>query len=259
MLLPMLDDLFSNSLLLPMGIALVFVLAGFVKGMVGLGLPTIAMALLSLQLAPAEAAALLIVPSLVTNVWQLVNGPALRPLCRRLWPLQAGVVAGTWFGALLLGTPGGAGGSRVLLGLCLMAYAALGLFGRALPPPAAAHERCASFAAGSLTGVLTAATGVFVLPAVPFLQSLRLGKDELVQALGLSFTVSTVALAGQLAAGRAFTAGMVPASALALSAALMGMALGQWAREGLSPAAFRRWFLSGLGALGGYLAVAGVR
>lgn len=259
MLRPMLDDLFSDHLLLPMGIALVFALAGFVKGMVGLGLPTIAMALLSLQLAPAEAATLLIVPSLVTNVWQLVNGPALRPLCRRLWPLQAGAVAGTWFGALLLGTPGGAAGSRVLLGLCLMAYAALGLFGRALPAPAAAHERWASFAAGSLTGVLTAATGVFVLPAVPYLQSLRLGKDELVQALGLSFTVSTVALAAQLVAGRAFTAGMLPASALALSAALMGMALGQWAREGLSHAAFRRWFLSGLGALGGYLALAGVR
>lgn len=258
MLCGMLDDLFSN-LLLTMAIALVFALAGFVKGMVGLGLPTIAMALLSLRLAPAEAAALLIVPSLVTNVWQLFNGPALRPLCRRLWPLQLGVVAGTWLGAAALGTPGSAAGSRVLLGLCLLAYAGLGLMGRTLPAPPPAQERWASFATGGATGVLAAATGVFVLPAVPYLQSLRLGKDELVQALGLSFTVSTLALAGQLMAGRALTAGMLPASALALSAALMGMALGQWAREGLSPTAFRRWFLTGLGALGGYLALAGAR
>jgi uncharacterized membrane protein YfcA len=258
MLRCMLEDLFTTPWL-PMALALVFALAGFVKGMVGLGLPTIAMALLSLRLAPAEAAALLIVPSLVTNVWQLFNGPALRSLCRRLWPLQLGVVTGTWVGAALLGTPGGSVGSRVLLGLCLLAYAGLGLSGLALPAPRPAHERLASITAGALTGLLAAATGVFVLPAVPYLQSLRLGRDELVQALGLTFTISTLALAGQLMAGRAFTAGMLPASALALSAALMGMALGQWAREGLSPLAFRRWFLAGLGALGGYLALAGAR
>src|SRR5688500_12206198 len=65
-----------------------FLLAGFVKGVVGLGLPTIAMGLLSLAVAPAEAAVLLIVPSLVTNVWQLVAGPRVGALLRRLWPMM---------------------------------------------------------------------------------------------------------------------------------------------------------------------------
>ena len=49
----------------------VFILAGVVKGVVGLGLPTISMAMLALVMAPAQAAALLIVPSLITNLWQL--------------------------------------------------------------------------------------------------------------------------------------------------------------------------------------------
>ena len=52
-----------------------FLLAGFVEGVIGLGLPTVSMGLLSLVMAPAKAAALLIVPSFVTNVWQLARTP----------------------------------------------------------------------------------------------------------------------------------------------------------------------------------------
>ena len=52
--------------------ALTFLIAGFVKGVIGLGLPTVSMGLLSLVMAPAKAAALLIV---LTNVWQLARTP----------------------------------------------------------------------------------------------------------------------------------------------------------------------------------------
>ena len=58
--------------------ALVFTAAGVVKGVVGLGLPTLAMALLALAMAPAQAAALLVLPSLVTNVWQMRPWPRWR-------------------------------------------------------------------------------------------------------------------------------------------------------------------------------------
>ena len=86
----------------PLLITLVFVLAGVVKGVVGLGLPTIAMALLALMMAPAHAAALLIVPSLVTNIWQLSPWAGLNSLLRRLAPMQLGLCAGTLAGAWLL-------------------------------------------------------------------------------------------------------------------------------------------------------------
>ena len=56
----------------------VFFLAGFVKGVIGLGLPTIAMGLLAITMPPVEAAGLLILPSLLTNAWQMVAGPSLR-------------------------------------------------------------------------------------------------------------------------------------------------------------------------------------
>jgi uncharacterized protein len=58
-------------------VSAVFVLAGFVKGVIGLGLPTIGMGLLAIVMPPVEAAAILILPSFVTNVWQMVSGPSL--------------------------------------------------------------------------------------------------------------------------------------------------------------------------------------
>ena len=77
----------SNLILALAGFA--FVLAGFVKGVLGQGLPTVAVGLLSLAMTPVEAASLLVVPSLVTNIWQLALGPNLRPLVRRLWPRRS--------------------------------------------------------------------------------------------------------------------------------------------------------------------------
>ena len=46
----------------------VFALAGFIKGVIGLGLPTISMGLLAVVMPPVHAAAILILPSLITNV-----------------------------------------------------------------------------------------------------------------------------------------------------------------------------------------------
>ncbi|MFL5331975.1 MAG: TSUP family transporter, partial [Geminicoccaceae bacterium] len=83
----------------PIAVAmLTFLLAGFVKGVIGLGLPTVAMGLLSTVMAPAQAASLLIVPSFITNVWQLATGPRFAVLARRLWLMMAGVVVGTLAG-----------------------------------------------------------------------------------------------------------------------------------------------------------------
>src|SRR5690349_6886694 len=83
------------------GLTLVFCFAGFVKGVIGMGLPTVAMGFLTLLMPPAEAATVLILPSFVTNVWQLAAGPRLVALARRFWPLLlaatiATVVAARW-------------------------------------------------------------------------------------------------------------------------------------------------------------------
>lgn len=234
----------------------VFVLAGFAKGIIGLGLPTISMGLLALVFSPVEAAALLILPSLVTNVWQMVDGPHLKSLLRRLWPLNLGVCIGTWLGAAFISGLGGPNGA-LALGVALMAYAVSGLAALRLSVPASS-EPFLGPVTGALTGAITAATGVFVIPAVPYLQAIGLTKDELVQALGLSFTVSTLALAATLVGGAGLEMGLAWPSAAGVVVALAGMRLGQAVRVRLSPQAFRLWFFVGLLALGAYLAARGL-
>jgi uncharacterized membrane protein YfcA len=210
---------------LPIVVAtLAFLLAGFVKGVIGLGLPTVSMGLLTLVMAPAKAASLLIVPSFVTNVWQLAAGPSFWRLARRLWPMLAGIILGTLAGTGLL-TGSHAGQAAVALGLMLMLYAGLGLTSMRFSVAPAAEWWLGPLI-GALTGLATAATGVFAIPAVPYLGALNLDKEDMIQALGLSFTASTIALAAALAAGGAFALGDVGISTAALAPAVLGMAVG---------------------------------
>ncbi|MGN5479182.1 sulfite exporter TauE/SafE family protein [Cupriavidus basilensis] len=234
-----------------------FLLAGFVKGVVGLGLPTVAVGLLGLVMPPVQAAALLVAPSMVTNVVQLFSGPRFGQLLRRLWPMLVAICAGTWLCAALVP-------SRMMthataaLGVALVLYAVVGLASAKLHVPPHA-ERWLGPIAGFVTGAITAVTGVFVIPAVPYLQGLGLDKEGMVQALGLSFTVSTIALAISLAMGGALLhLPVLGASVLALLPALGGMFIGQWLRHRISAERFRRLFFCGLLVLGGELALRGL-
>lgn len=225
-----------------------FLAAGLVKGVTGMGLPTVAMGLLGTAMPPSAAAALLVIPSFVTNVWQMASGPATGRLLRRFWRLALGIVLGTVGSAALL-VRSDPLWSGFALGIALIVYAGYALVSPALAV-SASHERWLSPAVGVVTGAITGATGVFVMPAVPYLQALRLGKDDLVQALGLSFTVSTLALAVGLMLNGAFRLDQIGLSTLAVLPALVGMWLGQRIRARISPAGFRRCFLLFLLLLG---------
>lgn len=232
-----------------------FLLAGTVKGVIGLGLPTVAMGLLGLAMLPAQAAALLIIPSTVTNLWQLAFGGHLSVLLKRLWPLLLLIVLGTGLGTLWLGMGSGAGVVRAL-GAALLVYALSGLFLPAFKVKPAT-ERWLAPVCGLVTGLITSATGVFVIPAVPYLQALGLNRDQLVQALGLSFSVSTLALAAGLAWRGSLGGGEINASLLALAPALLGMWLGQALRQRISAVLFKRVFFIGMALLGAHLLISG--
>ena len=229
-------------------IAATFFVAGLVKGVTGMGLPTVAMGVLGALLSPVAAATLLIVPSFVTNIWQLFAGPSLGAIVQRLWLMMLAITLGTILGTSLL-TSGNTDLSTAALGAALAAYAAYTLTARQLAVPARV-EPFLSPVIGLATGAVTGGTGVFVIPAVPYLQALNLQKDDLVQALGLSFTVSTIALAIGLAWRGQFHAGNLTLSALALAPALIGMWAGQVLRRKVSPPAFRLGFLVCLLLLG---------
>ncbi|MEQ1515953.1 MAG: sulfite exporter TauE/SafE family protein [Usitatibacteraceae bacterium] len=232
-------------------VSLTFVVAGLVKGVVGMGLPTVAMGVLSLVMAPAAAAAMLVVPSLVTNVWQLLAGPAFGALFRRLATMMVAVFAGTILGiGVLTGQSASLAGAA--LGAVLAIYGVVGLAAPHFTVPAKV-EPWLSPLIGLVTGLVTGATGVFVIPAVPYLNSLGLAKEDLIQALGLSFTVSTIALACALGLSGQFQLTTASTSLLAVVPALAGMFIGQRVRSKLQPTVFRRWFFIGLVVLGAYM------
>jgi len=64
------------------------------KGVNGLGLPTVSIGLLSIAMPPAQAAALMVMSALITNIWQMLSGPGLWRLVRRLWLMKLGVCFG---------------------------------------------------------------------------------------------------------------------------------------------------------------------
>lgn len=234
-----------------LAVSLTFVLAGTVKGVIGMGLPSVSLGILTIVLGLQPAMALLLVPSLVTNIWQGCAGGRLAELMRRLWLFLVFAALGIWAGVEILA------GSDVnllakLLGILLVAYALLGLTTPQLSLPGGA-EGWAGPLAGAINGILTGLTGSFVVPGVPYLQALGLGRDALIQAMGLLFTVSTVALAIALGGKRLIAGDQVMLSAVAVLPALAGMVLGQRIRRYLSEAVFRKVLFMSLLALGLYI------
>ena len=232
-----------------------FLLAGGVKGVVGLGLPTVSVALLSAAFGIEAALPLLVIPSFVTNVWQGAVGGHLAALLRRFGVALAIIPVATWIGYHYVFSEAPQAMDRVL-GAALLVYAWLGLRAVRVPVPARA-EPILTPLAGFANGVITGVTGTFVIPIVMYLEALGLDRDELVQMMGITFSVSTAALAGVLVLHGAYRVDAGFVSAAAVAPAIAGMMIGARLRARLAPATFRRWLLVGLGVIGLKLLVAG--
>jgi uncharacterized protein len=239
-----------------MFIAAAFLLAGFVKGVIGLGLPTVSMGLLAVAMPPSHALAIVIVPAIITNIWQTFAGHYLRDIIRRLWPLMAGTALGIRLNAGML-TGSYARYGTVFLGILLVIYAAIGLrkFVFSVAPR---DEKWIGGIVGLITGAISAATGVQVIPSMPFMQAIGMEKDELVQALGVYFTVATIALAFNLTSEGLISAATALPGSIAMATSFAGMFIGQALRSRMQPDTFRRWFLIAMIFLGIYLAAAAI-
>jgi uncharacterized membrane protein YfcA len=229
-------------------VAVVFTLAGFVKGVIGFGLPSISMGLLSALIVPDMAAAILIVPTFLTNVWQAFAGPHTLAMLRRFWPMFAGVFVGTIATAGII-TGADPGLAALPIGAILLAYGALGLSGVRFRVPQTS-EGVTSPAVGLVTGLINGATAIFVLPGAPYLQATEIGKGELIQALGFVALSASSALALGFGLNGAVVTNLWPAVLAALLGAFAGMATGQVVRGRLPVAVFQRLVFVGLAVLG---------
>lgn len=232
-------------------VCLTFLLAGAIKGVVGLGLPSVSLGILTVFFGLQPAMALMLVPSIVTNIWQACVGGRLIELLRRFRLFLLSAAVGILLGVEILA---GADADLLarLLGLLLAAYAVLGLTTPKLSLPSSC-EGWAGPVAGAVNGMLTGLTGSFAVPGVPYLQALGLGRDALVQMMGILFTVSTLALGIALGGKRLLALEELSLSAAAVIPAAFGMVIGQKIRGLLSEVAFRKTLFRALLLLGLYI------
>ena len=234
-----------------LAIAGTFLVAGTIKGVIGLGLPTVSLALLTVAIDLPHAMALLLVPSFITNLWQAVVGGGGKAILLRLWPFLLMATATVWLGAAAL-TRVDLSLLSALLGVLLVAYSTVNLAGLRFTITTR-QEVWIGPLVGSVNGVLTGMTGSFVVPGVLFLQAIGLSRDMLIQAMGMLFTASTLALAVALQGNGLLTTELGTLSASALIPAIIGMILGQRIRQSLSEQLFRRVFFISLFMLGAFI------
>ena len=86
-----------------------------------------------------------------------------------------------------------------------------------------------------------------------YLQAIGLPRDRLVQAMGMLFTLSTLALALSLGSGGRLTAELGLLSLIGIVPAFIGMAIGQRLRRRLPEAGFRRALFAAIAAMGCYI------
>ena len=243
----LLVDLTPTTIALIMGTLLI---AGSVKGLIGVGLPTVSVALLINVISISNALAIIVIPAIVANIWQAAIGEHGRPILKRFWPLLLCLCITTWFGVEIL-----AGSDQGIMsgvfGFVLFLYATISLT-RPTPPPPGRSEIWLSPIIGAVNGVLNGLTGSYVVPGVLYMQALGLRRDELIQAMGILFLTSTLALGISLAGHEVMDWSHVRLSAAALIPALTGYAIGQHFRRKLPEEKFRRVFFVGLLLLGAY-------
>ena len=232
-------------------ISMVFLLAGFVKGVVGLGLPTVSLGLLTAVFGLKVAIALVLVPSFVTNLVQAVTGGAFKEIMQRIWFLLFIACIAIWLSSSLLVAADTTILSAVL-GLSLCIYSGLSLTCSEFRPPAE-KEYWLSPLVGAVNGSLTGITGSFVFPGVLYLQALGFPRDTFIQAMGVLFTVSTMALAGSMFGRGMLSINLGILSCVGLIPAFAGMYIGLKVRQRLPEQRFRQVFFISVGFLGAYI------
>jgi uncharacterized membrane protein YfcA len=229
-------------------IAVAFIVAGVAKGAIGMGMPPIAIGIMTFALPLEQSLAIMVLPTMATNIWQAIYGGGFARLSKRFWSMALTAVVGIFAIALPFDH---LGSDRALawVGVLLTIYS-LAALTRWRPAVSRRSERWANPLVGILSGVLCGFTGVAAVPFLPYMQSLDMDRHDLVQALGIMFLYMIGALTLALVWQGAFRFDTTASGVAALVPTMIGMWLGQKGREAASPETFRKIFVFGMLALG---------
>ena len=231
--------------------AVAFTIAGFVKGVVGFGFPVITLIILTLTIGLLDALAIIVFPTIVTNVWQGLAGPYLKDIARRMWLYCLTAMIFIWFTSAYLAVVN-IKWPTAMLGAVLVMFALSRLLQVSVKVPRK-WERPLSVPLGAINGMLTGMTGSFMVPSVLFMQAMGFQRDMLVQAMGVFFAISTMVLAVSLGKNDLISMEHVRLSLLALVPSILGLYIGRWTRLKINEERFQQIFLGSVLLLGGYI------
>ena len=228
-------------------------LAGLLKGTIGVGFQTVGIAFLTIITDLPNAISLLLIPSLVTNLWQARAGKEFLPILIRLWPLMITSSMMVWFGSVAL-TIVSPPYLSAFLGIILIVYSTLSIFGLKFEVKTKNEWWLGPFI-GLINGLLTGMTGIFVVPCVFYFQAIGFRKDSFVQSMGMLFTALTLMLIVSLKTNNILTLELSGWSTFAILPAIIGVLVGQIIRKKISEDIFKKIFFFFLILLGSFISL----
>ena len=232
----------------------IFTISGIVKGIVGMGLPTISLLLLTLFTNINTAISLIIIPSLATNLFQGFLGKYFKELVREFWGFF--IVSGFF---VYLGTfifvKVNVQISTLLLSILIILYSFIVLIKKnfSIKNKKSIFLRLTVF---STNGILTGTTGSLIIPGVFYFQSLGFNKEKLIQALGLHFSVLTLFLGLSKSYNNYYlTQDLLFVSLVSCFFAFSGMYVGSIIRSKIDEKIFKNLFIFSLIILGFLIAL----
>lgn len=228
-----------------------------VKGAIGMGLPMVALPILAIFLGVPHAVAIMSLPILLSNGWQVWHYRAhvSRGLSFLPWMLATsviGIVFGTW---LLTALPEQT--LSLVLGLLVLGYIGLRLTNPEFSLPLPMARRISpgvGFAAGTLQG----SAGISGPITVTFMHALRLPREEYVAIISCIFLLPSIAQFPALWVSHVLTLPRLLESALALVPVVALMPVGAQLARFISRRMFDMIILGVLCVIGIELLVTGL-
>lgn len=219
----------------------VYLLAGTVKGVVGIGLPTAAIGMMSQLIQPGTAIALVIIPMIVTNIWQVYRCGQVRSSIRRYWRfmLSLAVVISV---SSRFATQVSQSALMLVMGITIVIFSLDTLWRKPWVLPAS-YDRITQYLAGIAGGVMGGFAGIWSPPMVGYLLAIGVDRDEFVRALGLLILVGSVFLGIGYWQTGLLSVEIAKASVFVTVAALLGFVIGERIRRRLDAARFKKLVL----------------
>ena len=219
-------------------IFIALIVSAFIKGSLGLGFSTICLAMLVHVIDLKTAISIVLMPSLLSNAMVMVDAGQFRHSLSQFWLMLAMAIPGMALGLQVLRSADNTVSLMILSGV-LVVYGVWGYRNRAFRLPAEWRSKLNPFV-GLSTGMVNGATGSQIFPIMPYLLSLPIEKEVLVQTINMSFTLcSLVMLAAlyaygylDLVSGATFSLSVFPVA--------LGVWLGNRARKRLNDDLYRR-------------------